>query len=261
AIKAGGYEGGMMCTGYYPGRFPMTNVMELPFLPPAKIEDRTKVDDAVYANPISVKEMASRWNIMYFAPNFLPTYEFMGNRKLAKPEDFKGVKVRISGLSAKALAKFGAVPVVVTAPEAYTALERGTIDSFGFPYAYSFGAYRLQEVSKYLTNGVALNGFMCFEGVSITAWNKVPADLRAKLPQAQELAKQALLKAYAEADAKYIPVFKEKLDVSVWSKADRQKLVDGASSIWDEWAKEQDKAGRPGTKMLDFVKAEVAKYK
>ncbi|MFV0297524.1 MAG: hypothetical protein ACK5JT_15520, partial [Hyphomicrobiaceae bacterium] len=40
AIKAGGYEGGMMCTGYYPGRFPMTNVMELPFLPPAKIEDR-----------------------------------------------------------------------------------------------------------------------------------------------------------------------------------------------------------------------------
>ncbi|MEZ5815742.1 MAG: TRAP transporter substrate-binding protein DctP [Hyphomicrobiaceae bacterium] len=261
AIRAGGYEGGQMCTGYYPNKFPMTNVMELPFLPPRKLEDRIKVDDAVYANPLSEKEMADRWGMMYFGPTALPAYEFMGNRKIAKPEDFKGVKVRISGLNAKALQKFGAVPVVVTAPEAYTALERGTIDSFGFPYAYSFGAYKLHEVSKYVTNGIALNGFMCFQGVSIKAWNKVPEPIRAKLPAAREAAKAALLKAYAAADAKWIPIFKEKLEVDEFTPEERAKLVAGANEIWEGWVKEQEAAGRPGRKMLDFVKAEVAKYK
>jgi TRAP-type C4-dicarboxylate transport system substrate-binding protein len=261
AIKAGGYEGGQMCTGYYPNKMPLTNVMELPFLPPGKLEDRIKVDDAVYANPHSVKEMAERWNIKYFGPTALPAYEFMGNKKIAKPEDFKGVKVRISGLNAKALSKFGAVPVVVTAPEAYTALERGTIDSFGFPYAYSFGAYKLHEVSKFSTEGIALNGFMCFQGISTKAWEKIPDALKAKLPEAQAIAKKALLKAYEEADAKWIPVFKQKLEVSQFSAADRQRLIAGVGDIWEGWVKEQEAAGRPGREMLEFVKKEVAKYK
>jgi TRAP-type C4-dicarboxylate transport system substrate-binding protein len=29
-IKSGGYEGGMMCAGYYPNKFPLLTVMELP---------------------------------------------------------------------------------------------------------------------------------------------------------------------------------------------------------------------------------------
>jgi len=261
AIRSGGYEGGQICTGYAPNKFPLTNVMELPFLPPRKLEDRIKVDEAVYAHPLSVKELADRWGMMYFGPTALPNYEFMGNRRIAKPEDFKGVKVRISGLNAKALQKFGAVPVVVTAPEAYTALERGTIDSFGFPYAYSFGAYKLHEVSKYVTEGIALNGFMCFQGVSLKAWNRVPEKIRAKLPEAREAANKALLKAYAEADAKWIPVFKEKLEVNKFTPELRAQLVAGANEIWENWVKEQEAAGRPGRQMLDFVKAEVAKYK
>ncbi|MGE0767663.1 MAG: TRAP transporter substrate-binding protein DctP [Hyphomicrobiaceae bacterium] len=261
AIRAGGYEGGQMCTGYAPNKFPLTNVMELPFLPPRKLEDRIKVDEAVYAHPLSVKEMADRWGIMYFGPTALPSYEFMGNRRIAKPEDFNGVKVRISGLNAKALQKFGAVPVVVTAPEAYTALERGTIDSFGFPYAYSFGAYKLHEVSKYVTEGIALNGFMCFQGISIKAWSTVPESIRAKLPQAREAANVALLKAYAAADAKWIPIFHEKLEVDTFTPEMRNKLVAGASELWEDWVKEQEAAGQKGREMLDFVKAEVAKHK
>jgi TRAP-type C4-dicarboxylate transport system substrate-binding protein len=260
AIKSAGYEGAQMCTGYYPNKFPLTNVMELPFLPPSKLEDRVKVDDAVYAHPAIVKEMAERWNIKYFGPTALPNYEFMGKRKIEKPEDLKGVKVRISGLNAKALEKFGAVPTMVTPPETYSALERGTIDMIGFPYAYSFGAYKLQEVSKYVTNGIALNGFMCFQGISLTAWAKIPDALKAKLPEAQELAKKALFAAYEEADAKYIPQFKERLEFNVMSPADRARLVAGANDLWEEWAKEQAAAGRPGREILEFVKKEVAKY-
>lgn len=261
AIKSGGYEGGQMCVGYYPNKFPLLSVMELPFLTPRNTADRAKVENAVINHPSIVKEMAERWNIKYFGPTFLPAYEFMGNKRIASVDDMKGVKMRISGLNAKALQVFAAVPTMVTAPEGYTALERGTIDSFGFPYSYTFGAYKLYEVSKYVTEGVAMSGFQCFQGVSLSAWNKLPDALKAKLPQAQQLATAALLKAYKDADDKWIPIFREKLEVTPFPPAERAKLAAGAGKIWEAWVKEQEAAGRPGRQMLDFVKAEVAKYK
>ncbi len=261
AIKSGGYEGAQMCVGYYPNKLPLLSVMELPFLTPRSTADRAKVENAVLNHPLIVKEMAERWNMKYLGPTFLPAYEFMGNKRIASVADMKGVKMRISGLNAKALQVFGAVPTMVTAPEGYTALERGTIDSFGFPYSYTFGAYKLYEVSKYVTEGMAMSGFQCFQGVSLSAWNKLPDSLKAKLPQAQQLATDALLKAYKAADDKWIPIFHEKLEVTPFPPAERAKLAAGADKIWQAWVKEQEAAGRPGRQMLDFVKAEVAKYK
>jgi TRAP-type C4-dicarboxylate transport system substrate-binding protein len=260
AIKSGGYEGGMMCAGYYPNKFPLLSVMELPFLTPAEPAVHAKIYNDVIRHPLIVDEMASRWGIRYLAPVILPPYEFMGNKRIAGVADMKGVKMRISGLNAKALQKFGAVPTMVTAPEGYTALERGTIDSFGFPYSYTFGAYKLYEVSKYVTEGMAMGGFMCFQGVSIKAWDKLPKDVQAKLPAAQKLADEKLAEAYKKADAKWIPIFKKKLEVTPFPAAERAKLAAGAGEIWEGWVKEQEAAGRPGRKVLDFIKAEVAKY-
>lgn len=257
-IKSGGYEGGQMCAGYYPNKFPLLTVMELPFLTPAKTTDHAKVYEAVVHHPLIVKEMAERWGIKYIAPVFLPPYEFMGNKRIKSVADMKGVRMRISGLNAKALQVFGAVPTNVTAPEGYTALERGTIDSFGFPYSYAFGAYKLYEVSKYVTEGLAMGGFMCFQGVSLKAWNKLPADLRAKLPEALKAGDAALIAAYKKADAKWIPLFKQKLEVDKFPASERAKLAAGANKIWESWAKDHGKDGRT---ILDFVKAESAKYK
>jgi TRAP-type C4-dicarboxylate transport system substrate-binding protein len=259
AIKSGGYEGGQMCAGYYPNKFPLLTVMELPFLPPRDIVKNAKVNHAVLSHPLIAKEMAERWNIKYFGPTFLPAYEFMGNKRIASVDDMKGVKMRIGGLNAQALQKFGAVPTMVTAPEAYQALERGTIDSFGLPYAYTFGAYKLHEVAKYVTEGMAMSGLMCFQGVSLSAWNKLPDALKAKVPKAHELAEAALFKAYKEADEKWIPIFKQKLEVTPFPPEQRAKLEAGANEIWENWVKEQEAAGRPGREMLNFVKAEVAK--
>jgi TRAP-type C4-dicarboxylate transport system substrate-binding protein len=260
-IKSGGYEAGMMCAGYYPNKFPLLTVMELPFLPPRVLSENAPVNHAVLTNPVIVNEMAKRWNMKYFGPIVLPPFEFMGNKKIASIADMKGVKMRIAGLNAKALQAFGAVPTMVTAPEGYEALERGTIDSFGFPYTFAFGAYKLYEVSKFATEGLAMSGFLCFEGVSLDSWNKLPDNLKAKLPQAQDLALAALFKAFKKDDEKWLPIFKQKLDVTQFPETERDKLVAASRPIWASWAKEQDAAGRPGTEILNFVKAEVAKAK
>lgn len=259
SIKTGGYEGGQMCVGYYPNKFPLLSVMELPFLLPVDIQARAKVETAVFNHPDIVKEMAGRWNSRYFAPALLPAYEFMGNKRIASTADMKGVKMRISGLNAKALEEFGGVPTMVTAPEGYTALERGTIDSFGFPYSYAFGAYKMYEVSKYSTEGVAMSGFMCWQGLSTSAYDKLPDNVKKALPELQAKAQQEMIKAYEEADKKWIPIFNEKLEVVKFPPEERTKLAEGSGKFWNEWAEGQEAKGRPGKKILEFVKAEVAK--
>src|SRR5262245_3669596 len=61
AIKSGGYEGALLCVGYYPNKFSLLNVMELPFLPPREIGENAKVNHAVLTHPLIAKEMAERW--------------------------------------------------------------------------------------------------------------------------------------------------------------------------------------------------------
>ena len=258
-VKIEAFESAQMCVGYAPNKFPLLSVMELPFLLPVDLRQRAKVEMAVMQHPAIIAELKDRWNIKFFGPAFLPAYEFMGNRRIETTADMKGVKMRISGLNAQALQAFGAVPTMVTAPEGYNALSRGTIDSFGFPYSYAFGAYKLYEVSKYVTEGVGMGGFMCFQGVNIDSWNSTPEAVRNKMPEAQKAAIDAMVVAYQEADKKWIPLFNEKLEVVQFSAAERKKLAAGASDIWAKWVKDQEAKGRPGKSMLDFVKAEVAK--
>ena len=49
-------------------------------------------------------------------------------------EDFKGMRIRSLGQQGKAMAKLGAVPTSVPAPEVYTSLDRGLLDAAGFAY-------------------------------------------------------------------------------------------------------------------------------
>ena len=259
-IKIGAIEAGANCVGYYPNKFPLLSVMELPFLAPRETAASAKVQKAVVDHPLIVAEMATRWNAKYLGPQFLPGYEFMGNRRIETTADMKGVKMRISGLNAQALQAFGAVPTMVTAPEGYTALDRGTIDSFGFPYSYAFGAYKLYEVSKYVTEGLGMSGFMCFQSVNLDAWNAAPEKVRAALPKAQEVGTQDMLEAYAAADKKWIPIFHEKLEVVQIKPEVRAQIAKGAEKIWEQWVSDQEAKGRPDREMLDFVKSLVANY-
>ena len=57
-----------MCAGYYPNKFPLLTVMELPFLPPRNVVDNARINEALLNRPLIMKEMATRWNIKVLAP-------------------------------------------------------------------------------------------------------------------------------------------------------------------------------------------------
>jgi TRAP-type C4-dicarboxylate transport system substrate-binding protein len=149
----------------------------------------------------------------------------------------------------------GAVPTSVSAPEVYTALERGTFQAASFPFTYSFTAYKLHEVSKWYTLGMQLGIVHNSVVLSQTAWKALPPEYRKILEDARPEAYRLQREAYEEADKKSFPMFeKRKLEVIKVTPEMRDKLASTAGKpVWEHWAAETEKKGLPGKDALEKV--------
>ena len=59
---------------------------------------------------------------------------------------------------------------------------------------------------------------------------------------------------------KWVPIFREKLEFVDFPDSERRKMVAKASPLWEEWAREMDEKGFPGTEMLAYTMALVAEH-
>jgi TRAP-type C4-dicarboxylate transport system substrate-binding protein len=261
-LKVDAFHGAMTAYSYAPAKTPIQGVLDMPFLPIADLVQQERVQDAFQAWKPAADELA-RWNAMHFMTILLPQYEFMGTGKPPRNlEDWKGMRVRALGGLGDAMKLLGAVPTSVAAPEVYTALERGTFQAASFPFAYSFTAYKLHEVSKWYTLGMHLGIIHNSLNISQTAWKALPAEYKKILEEARPGAYKLQREAYDEADKKSLPMFeKRKLEVIKVSQEMRDKLIATAGKpVWDNWVAETQKQGLPGKEALDLVLSLAKKH-
>lgn len=261
-LKVGAFQGSLTAFSYAPAKTPIQGVLDLPFLPIGDLVAAEKVQQAFQDWKPAADELA-RWNAKHFLVALLPQYEFMGiGKPPANLEDWKGMRVRALGGLGDAMKLLGAVPTSVSAPEVYTALERGTFQAASFPFTYSFTSYRLHEVSKWYTLGMQLGIVHNSLTLGLEAWNALPAEYKKILEDAKPEAYRLQRAAYEEADKKAWPLFeKRKLEVVKITPEMRAKLESiAAKPVWDAWVAEQTKAGLPGQEALDLVLAEAKKY-
>jgi TRAP-type C4-dicarboxylate transport system substrate-binding protein len=261
-LKVDAFHGAMTAYSYAPAKTPIQGVLDMPFLPIGDLVQQEKVQDAFQAWKPAADELA-RWNAMHFMTILLPQYEFMGSGKPPRNlEDWKGMRVRALGGLGDAMKLLGAVPTSVSAPEVYTALERGTFQAASFPFAYSFTAYKLHEVSKWHTLGMQLGIIHNSLNISQTAWKALPAEYKKILEEARPGAYKLQREAYDEADKKSLPMFeKRKLEVIKVSQEMRDKLIATAGRpVWDNWVAETQKQGLPGKEALDLVLSLAKKH-
>jgi TRAP-type C4-dicarboxylate transport system substrate-binding protein len=259
-IKVDSYQGAFVAFSYAPAKTPLQGVLDMPFLPIADLVAAAKVQDQYQAWQPVADELA-RWNSFHLMTLLLPQYEFMGTGKPPRNlEDWKGMRVRALGGLGDAMKLLGAVPTSVSAPEVYTALERGTFQAASFPFTYSFTAYKLHEVSKWYTLGMQLGVVHNSVVVSQSAWKALPDEYKKALADAKEETYALQRAAYEEADKKSFVLFeKRKLEVIKVTDEVRNKLIATAGQpVWDAWVAEMDKKGLPGkealAKVLDFAK-------
>jgi TRAP-type C4-dicarboxylate transport system substrate-binding protein len=261
-IKVDAFQGAFIAYSYAPAKTPLQGVLDMPFLPIADLSALAKVQDAYQAWKPVVDEL-SKWNSMHFMTLLLPQYEFMGTGKPPRSlEDWKGMRVRALGGLGDAMKLLGAVPTSVSAPEVYTALERGTFQAVSFPFTYSFTAYKLHEVSKWYTLGMQLGIIHNSVVLSQTAWKALPDEYKKILEDAKPEAYRLQSEAYAEADKKSFPLFeKRKLEVVKVTPEMREKLMTTAARpVWDAWVADTEKKGLPGKEALELVLSLAKKH-
>ncbi|MGI9479856.1 MAG: TRAP transporter substrate-binding protein DctP [Hyphomicrobiaceae bacterium] len=254
-IKIGSFEAAMMCAAYHPGKNAPLNVLDLPFLPLADFGTMKKVHDAIYAHP-SAKKALAKWNAHIYMSNILPQYEYMGRGKVPQSvADFKGKRLRALGGMGAAARLIGATPSTMPASETYTALQRGTVDAIGFPYSYTFAAYKLDEVAEWVTTNMKLGTVNCPTIFNADAYNKLPDNYKKVLEDLKPGAYKAIADAYAAKDIANEKKWKADGKIKMVKIPDNEmaefRKIAG-KPVWDKWVK--DNEGKiPAKELLDLV--------
>lgn len=254
ALRAGAFEMGMYCASYYPGKFPLFSVLDLPFLATNDMTRLARAQLALAQHPAVAAEL-KRWNTLLLLPMPLPHYQIMSQKRIAKVEDFKGLRVRVSGAMAGVLEDFGAVKSLVPAPEVYSSFERGVVDAITFPSTYAFYSYRVYEVAKFFVDDISLGAQPCFYGVNLAAWGKLTAGQQKLMIELREAAIPRFAEVNAAEDGKNMEAFRQKgVETLHFPPAERAKLLANAEKHWQEWAEGMEKRGLPGKSVLDLAR-------
>jgi TRAP-type C4-dicarboxylate transport system substrate-binding protein len=112
-------------------------------------------------------------------------YAVMSTKPVYKVEDFNGLKVRTTGLTAKLLQKLGASPALVPGAEQYVALQRGTVDATVYP-VFVLDAYKINEVIRYVILPSIISPPTTNIFINMNEWNSLGPDLQKAVLEASD---------------------------------------------------------------------------
>lgn len=134
--------------GYTASNFPKTLLTELPGVISADTGTaRMNANVDLLADEYKRVVLLGIWNN---APNLI----FTATKPVRTLADLKGLKIRVPSRNAGLVVEaWGASPVSMPAPEIYNAMQTGVIDG-AMTDATTLGAFKLAEVTKYITTGM-----------------------------------------------------------------------------------------------------------
>jgi len=259
-LQSGGAEGTFVCTQFFAEKMRLLTIFDLPLISPDSLGAVGRVELAVADHPAVAAELRKS-NIMMLLPTPLPHYQFMGTRRLASIDDFKGAKVRISPEMGRVLEEYGAQSIKTSTAEAAGALKEGKLDLVALPYPYAYVTYKVDEVSKYVTDNISLGSPLCYMGVSYKAWEALPPAVKKVMLELRAPAVARSEQAYATDDAAQIAKFKANgLTFVRFDPAERTRLVAKSIKVWNDWIEAREKEGQPGREVFIFMQDKVREY-
>jgi TRAP-type transport system periplasmic protein len=135
--------------GMYGGRFPLTEVADLPFLANNN-QNGTVALWRLYASGMLDSEYKDL-HPLFFGLVGLTGLHFAKEPKTI--DDLKGLKIRVVGkVQSDMVTRLGGAPISLPSDDMYSGLQRGTIDAAATSWT-AFGPYKLLEVTSYHVEG------------------------------------------------------------------------------------------------------------
>ncbi len=246
---------GMSVLGYTRGRFPLSEVIDLPLGYKNGLA-ATKLINAYYAK-FKPREL-SDVEVMYLhahGPGILHTKKPVKNL-----DDLKGMKIVCHGLSAKVVGALGATPVAMPMPERYDALQKGVAEG-GVNPIESLKGWKLGEVVKSTTEnfGSAYStGF--FVVMNKDKWKSLPPDVQKVITAVNLEWIEKTGKGWDDIDKEGREFTKSMGNqVIALSKAEDEKWAQLVRPILDEYVANMKTKNLPGDAALTFCLEELKK--
>ncbi|MCD6404985.1 MAG: TRAP transporter substrate-binding protein [Planctomycetes bacterium] len=246
---------GMSCFAYTRGRFPLLEGLDLPL---------------GYPNGTTATEIATKMALKYKPAELANTHllyihahgpGILASKKPVRSlEDLKGLKVRATGLSSKIVAALGGVPVAMSQPETYEALQKGVVEATFCPIETLKG-WKQGEVIDCVTDTSAIGYTTAmFVVMNKDAWNGLPKDVQETFTTVSRewVAKQG--KAWDDADAEG-RAFVKGLGREMISLSDEEnaKWISAVKPILDEYVQKTTQKELPGKAFLKDIQDLLAK--
>lgn len=160
---------------YNPGRFPVMEVCDLPGFPSVDAYVTSHVGWDVY-NKFKPAELNDVH--ILFVCNSEPGGCIATRKPVNTLEDLKGLRLRCVGSSAPTATALGAIPVALPITEAYTLLEKGTVDG-SFLGLDDLTSMRVGEICHYTVMIPPISQMnLFFMAMNLDTWNSLPADVK-----------------------------------------------------------------------------------
>lgn len=236
---------------YISEKMPLSAVAELPGKFATSCEGTMAFYKLAKDGVLAKRELAPNGVRLLFTYVFAPYQIYNRDKKIEKPSDFQGMKMRSTGGPMDLMVeRLQGVPVRMPAPEVYESLSRGTVDSVVFPLSALLD-YKLQGLVKYATQGENFGSFVAAYVISERLWKTLPANVQKAMVEAGE----AITKQTCERADKDIAPNLEKLKqagvtVVSFSPEQKKEISSLLAPVAKEWAEGLDKRGKPGTEVL-----------
>jgi len=238
----------------YPGRFPLTDVFNLPFLiPPDGPNSPSKaIRDMVhekYLIPIYFKDVKILWK-----GRFQPNVIHMAKRPVRALNDIKGQIIGFPGgkIIPAYIKALGASPEQSPSPEVYTNLEKGIINGQILPFETQM-AFKLSEVAKFVTMTNQGSAAKCL-AMRLQTWNSLPPDIQKIIQDLNPWTEDLLYKVNQAAFQRVSGLSKQAgVDIIELSPEERARWDEATKSVEKNWFAEMDAKGLPATAMYNDI--------
>jgi TRAP-type C4-dicarboxylate transport system substrate-binding protein len=246
--------------GYTPGRFPSTEVFELPFMMTnARAASRAyweMFEKHMKDTEFQDVHILGTW---VHGPGLIHT-----NKPVSTPADLQGLKIRGGSRSINSLlTKLGATPVGMPVPAVPEGLSKGVIDGTTIPWEVTAAL----KVPELVSNHTEFTGNALYVLTFVLAMNKdkyesLPADLQKVIDDnsglefsvfaggTQEDSDGPARKLAADRGNNIITL--DAAQTAVWK--------DAAQPIYDEWVADMASKGKDGQALIDEARMLIDKY-
>jgi C4-dicarboxylate-binding protein DctP len=175
------------------------------------------------------------------------------NRPLLMPDDFQGLKVRISGskIADQYFRDIGSIPQIMAFSEVYQALQTGVVDGCENT-ASNYLTQKFHEVQKHIT--ISYHAHLQYAViVNSKFWNGLPPDIRKQLDKAMDEATDYTNSIAVKENEDALAEIRKSGKTTLHTLTDAQrKAWQTAMAPTYKWAK-----GRVGQEVLDLVAKEL----